>query len=184
VTESIQLDPVYEKTAIRAAQIMGLQVAGVDMLEGSKGPQVMEVNSSPGLEGLESATGLDVAGAIIDFVAEGVSFPELDVRQKLTVSKKYGVSEFDIGAKSPLLGKTIAESGLKERDIIVLSIHRDTTVISNPNPEREILKGDRLVCFGKRETMKEFLPPRKRRRRPKKLPPEVVASAEQAGAEA
>jgi ribosomal protein S6--L-glutamate ligase len=144
----------------------------------------MEVNSSPGLEGIEGATGLDVAGAIIDFVIEGVSFPELDVRQKLTVSKKYGVSEFDIGAKSPLLGKTIEESGLKGRDIIVLSIHRDTTVISNPNPTREILKGDRLVCFGKRETMREFLPQRKRRKRPKKLPPDVVVPSEQAAVDA
>jgi len=173
-TESIQLDPVYEKTAIRAAQIMGLQVAGVDMLEGADGPQVMEVNSSPGLEGIEGSSGLDVAGTIIDFVAESVSFPELDLRQKLTVSKKYGVSEFDIGGKSQLVGKTIESSGLKARDIIVLSIHRDTTVISNPNPTREILSGDRLVCFGKRETMKEFLPSRKRRRRPRKLPAEVV----------
>lgn len=176
-TESIKLDPLYEKTAIRAAQIMGLQIAGVDMLEGTDGPQVMEVNSSPGLEGIESSTGLDVAGAIVDFVAEGVSFPELDVRQKLTVSKKYGVSEFDVGQKSPLAGKTIESSGLKDKDIIVLSIHRDTTVISNPKPTREILKGDRLVCFGKRETMIEFLPRKKRRRRPKKLPPEVLASA-------
>ena len=184
VTESIQLDPVYEKTAIRAAQIMGLQVAGVDMLEGTSGPQVMEVNSSPGLEGIEGSSGLDVAGSIIDFVSEGVSFPELDVRQKLTVSKNYGVSEFDIGKKSQLVGKTIENSGLKARDIVVLSIHRDTTIVSNPNPTREIKSGDRLVCFGKRETMKEFLPPKKRRRRPKKLPPEVVVPAEFAGDEA
>jgi len=181
VTESIQLDRVYEKTAIQAAQIMGLQVAGVDMLEGADGPQVMEVNSSPGLEGIEGSSGLDVAGAIIDFVAEGVSFPELDVRQKLSVSKKYGVSELYIGEKSPLVGKTIGSSRLKERDIIVLSIHRDTVVISNPNPGREIFSGDRLVCFGKRETMKDLLPPRKRRQRPKKLPPEVVVPTENSG---
>ena len=47
--------------AVRAAQIMGLHVCGVDMLEGAKGPQIMEVNSSPGLEGIEGATGLDIA---------------------------------------------------------------------------------------------------------------------------
>ena len=54
--------------AIRAAQIMGLRVAGVDMLEGKDGPKLMEINSSPGLEGIEGATGIDVAGAIIGLV--------------------------------------------------------------------------------------------------------------------
>ncbi len=47
----------------------------------------MEVNSSPGLEGIEAATGLDVAGACIDFLAAQVNFPELDIRQRLTVSR-------------------------------------------------------------------------------------------------
>ena len=51
--EAITLDSDYERTAVRAAQIMGLRVAGVDMLEGNEGPLVMEVNSSPGLEGLK-----------------------------------------------------------------------------------------------------------------------------------
>ncbi len=60
--EAVQLDDEYERTAVRAAQIMGLRVAGVDMLEGNDGPLVMEVNSSPGLEGIERATGLDIAG--------------------------------------------------------------------------------------------------------------------------
>ena len=52
-----------ERVALRAAQIMGLRVAGVDMLESKDGPLVMEVNSSPGFEGLEAATGLDIASA-------------------------------------------------------------------------------------------------------------------------
>jgi len=53
----------------------------------------MEVNSSPGLEGIEGATGLDIAGVIIDYIASQVSFPELDVRQRLSVSANYGVAE-------------------------------------------------------------------------------------------
>jgi ribosomal protein S6--L-glutamate ligase len=51
---------------------MGLGVAGVDLLRSKRGPLVLEVNSSPGLEGIEGATGVDVAGAIVDFVATGV----------------------------------------------------------------------------------------------------------------
>lgn len=98
--EAVHLDPVYEQTAVRAAQIMGLRVAGVDMLEGEDGPLVMEVNSSPGLQGIEAATGLDVAGAIIDFIANQVNFPpEIDVRQRLSVSTGgYGVAELVIHA--------------------------------------------------------------------------------------
>ncbi|MEO1369797.1 MAG: RimK family alpha-L-glutamate ligase, partial [Acidobacteriota bacterium] len=67
-TEAIELDSAYARTAVRAAQVMGLRLAGVDMLESSDGPQVMEVNSSPGLEGIEGATELDVAGSFIDYI--------------------------------------------------------------------------------------------------------------------
>ncbi|MCL6619201.1 MAG: 30S ribosomal protein S6--L-glutamate ligase [Thermomonas hydrothermalis] len=56
------------ETAVRAARILGLKVAGVDMLRSRRGPLVLEVNSSPGLEGIETATGIDVAGAVIDHV--------------------------------------------------------------------------------------------------------------------
>ncbi|CTQ33481.1 30S ribosomal protein S6--L-glutamate ligase [Jannaschia rubra] len=62
----IKLSPEERSTAIRAAKSMGLAVCGVDMLRSNHGPVVMEVNSSPGLEGVEKATGLDVAGRIIE----------------------------------------------------------------------------------------------------------------------
>ena len=77
--EAVRLEPLYEQAAVRSAQIMGLRVAGVDMLEGEEGPLVMEVNSSPGLQGIEQATDLDVAGAIVDYIAAQVAFPEIDV---------------------------------------------------------------------------------------------------------
>lgn len=64
---AVVLPPAYRRMAIRAAELMGLEVAGVDMLEGRAGPRILEVNSSPGLEGIERATGRDVAGAIIDY---------------------------------------------------------------------------------------------------------------------
>jgi len=87
VAEAVELDEQYRETAVRAAQILGLRVAGVDMLEGKDGPQIMEVNSSPGLEGIETCTDLDIAGAVIDYIAAQVDFPEIDLRQRLTVSK-------------------------------------------------------------------------------------------------
>lgn len=66
--KSIKISPEERSTAIRAAKAMGLNVCGVDMLRANHGPVVMEVNSSPGLEGVEKATGIDIAGKIIEFL--------------------------------------------------------------------------------------------------------------------
>ena len=64
----IRITPAERATAVRAAKTMGLNVCGVDLLRSNHGPVVMEVNSSPGLEGIESATGKDIASLIIDFI--------------------------------------------------------------------------------------------------------------------
>ena len=64
----VKITPEERSTAVRAARVMGLNVAGVDILRSNHGPVVMEVNSSPGLEGIESATGKDIAGQIIEFL--------------------------------------------------------------------------------------------------------------------
>ena len=65
---TIRITPEERSTAVRAAKIMGLNVAGVDILRSNHGPVVMEVNSSPGLEGIETTTGKDIAGQVIDFI--------------------------------------------------------------------------------------------------------------------
>ena len=128
----MELSEEYRETAVRAAQILGLRVAGVDMLEGAKGPQIMEVNSSPGLEGIEKCTQLDIAGAVVEYIAARVDFPEIDIRQRLTVSKGYGVSEIYIRKGSNFDGKTITETKSAGQDINVLTLYRGTTVIPNP----------------------------------------------------
>jgi len=66
--ELVRITPEERSTAVRAAQIMGLNVSGVDLLRSNHGAVVMEVNSSPGLEGIEEATGKDVAGLIIEYI--------------------------------------------------------------------------------------------------------------------
>jgi len=66
--ELIRITPEERATAVRASRIMGLNVSGVDILRSNHGPVVMEVNSSPGLEGIEKATGKDVAGLIIEYI--------------------------------------------------------------------------------------------------------------------
>lgn len=69
----IKLTPEERSTAVRAAKAMGLRVAGVDLLRSNHGPVIMEVNSSPGLEGIETATEIDVAGKIIEFLEKNAS---------------------------------------------------------------------------------------------------------------
>lgn len=66
--KKVELSPEYRKTALAAARVLGLRMAGVDMIESKDGPMVMEVNSSPGLEGIQKATDVDVAAAIIEQV--------------------------------------------------------------------------------------------------------------------
>jgi ribosomal protein S6--L-glutamate ligase len=169
--EPVQLGEDYEEVAVRSAQIMGLKVAGVDMLMGADGPLVMEVNSSPGLQGIEAATNLDVAGAIVDFIANQVGFPEIDVRQRLTVSTGYGVAELLVHGDADLVGKTLGESGLSDRDITVLTLHRGSVVIPNPRRNTVLTGEDRLLCFGKLEEMRSMIPQRRRRRaKVRKLP--------------
>jgi ribosomal protein S6--L-glutamate ligase len=178
IVESIELDPAFEEAAVRSAQIMGLRVAGVDMLESDDGPSVMEVNSSPGLEGIETATKLDVAGAIIDYIDNQVAFPDIDVRQRLTVSTGYGVAELVVHEGAELIGTSIADSGLSERDIAVLTLHRGTTVIPNPKRSRVLEAGDRLLCFGRLEEMRGMIPERRRKRaRVKRLPKQPIHEA-------
>ncbi len=171
-TEVVELDDNYRELAVRAAQIMGLRIAGVDMLEGAGGPLIMEVNSSPGLEGIETCTKLDIAGAVVDYIAAQVDFPEIDIRQRLTVSRGYGVAEIYVPEGSEFVGQTIDSSGLSEQDINVLTLYRGTTVIPNP---RSTAPWNRATgCFASASSMRCDMIPEKtrKRRRPKvrKLP--------------
>ena len=113
------------------------------MMEGKDGPLIVEVNSSPGLERIERCTQLDLAGTVIDFMVAQVDFPEIDLRQRLTVSRGYGVAEIYIPDGSEYGSKTIINSGLRERDITVLTLYRGTTVIPIP--------GLGLIGFWKQE---------------------------------
>lgn len=155
--EPILLEPSYERVAIHAAQIMGLRVAGVDLLETHDGPQILEVNSSPGLEGIETATGIDVADHIVEHLEEQVAFPEVDLRQRLTLKAGYGVAELHVTPDSVLAGVTLRDAGLRDRDVQVLSILRGSLTLPNPRGDRRILPGDVLLCFGKHLTLKSYI---------------------------
>ncbi|MBU2676557.1 MAG: 30S ribosomal protein S6--L-glutamate ligase [Gammaproteobacteria bacterium] len=78
----IKITPEERSTAVRSAKVMGLNVAGVDLLRSNHGPVVMEVNSSPGLEGIEKATDKDVAGLIIEFIEKTAKHGKTRTRGK------------------------------------------------------------------------------------------------------
>ncbi|MDT8375393.1 MAG: 30S ribosomal protein S6--L-glutamate ligase [Mariprofundaceae bacterium] len=80
--ELIRITPQERATAVRAARIMGLNVAGVDLLRSNHGPVVMEVNSSPGLEGIERATDKDIAALVIQFVEKNAKLGRTGTRGK------------------------------------------------------------------------------------------------------
>jgi len=156
--EPVALDEHYERSAVKAARILGLRVAGVDILEGAAGPQVLEVNSSPGLAGIEQATGIDVAAAIIEHLEEQMHLPEVDLRQQLSLGQGYSVAELPVTTDSPLANKTLREMHLADMEVLVLSIRRAGLLLPAPRGATTILPGDTLVCYGKRLVMKELLP--------------------------
>lgn len=164
-TETVQLEPEYEQTAIRASQILGLRIAGVDMLESDDGPQVMEVNSSPGLQGIETATGIDIADAVIANIEDHVLFPEVDLKQRLRLAAGYRVAEVTVHNMPELEGRTLRETPLSERSIYVMSIRRQKQLIPNPKGDDSIETGDILLCFGEGRQLRSLLPERKPQRR-------------------
>jgi len=186
-TEMVELSDVYKETAIKASKMMGLGISGVDMLEGEDGPQIMEINSSPGLEGIEGCTKLDVAGAFIDYIAATVDYPEINIKEKLSVSKGYGIAEILIPQESQYVGKTISGSGLREKDINALSLTRDGRVFPNPKEDKILEAEDKIICFGKIESMKDLIPEKtKKRREPKTktLSKAYLEKAKESGADA
>lgn len=157
-TRPLSLDQTTEDAAIRAAQILGLRVAGVDLLESHDGPLISEVNASPGLEGIEAATGVDVADAIARHLEDQVFFPDLDLRQRLTVASGYGVMELVLQETSELRGHALGD--LRDREVQILSLGRGLVELPNPRGDMVLQVGDRLLCFGRYQSLRELSVPR------------------------
>lgn len=156
--ERVEIDPTYEHVAIRATQVIGLNIAGVDILESDQGPMVIEVNATPGIAGIEETTKVDVSGAIVEFIEREIKLPEVDIRQRLTVKPGYAVVELRVSAESELAGLTMADSRLGDRDVVVLTITRSGQNIPIPRADERIEVGDLLLCFGQAATLKALLP--------------------------
>ena len=151
--EDIALSPAYERVALRAAEIMGLEVAGVDMLEGRDGPQVMEVNSSPGLEGIEGASRVDVASAIVrhlEFVVEDGGREGQALTERARLEHGQLLAELRIGDRHA--GRRIRE--LVPESARVLTLVRRGVSSESPDPQQQLATGGVLVLYGPRERLR------------------------------
>jgi ribosomal protein S6--L-glutamate ligase len=144
--EKVEISEEYAEVACRAARVLGLNVAGVDLLEGNEGPLVLEVNSSPGLEGIEKASGVNVAGAIIDNVLSECDFSEVNVDQLLKTIPGQGVLSVHLRNHPRLIGSPISEIFNGEMPVFALS--RAGDLIWNPEPELQLRFRDSLICYG------------------------------------
>ncbi|MEO5662964.1 MAG: TrkA C-terminal domain-containing protein, partial [Nocardioides sp.] len=85
------------------------------------------------------------------------------MRQRLSVSTGYGVAELLVHGDADIVGLSLGDSGLRERDISVLTLHRGTSVIPNPRAAMVLEPDDRLLCFGRLEEMRSMIPARRKR---------------------
>ena len=150
--EKVEITDEYSEVACRAARVLGLNVAGVDLLEGNDGPLVLEVNSSPGLEGIEKASGVKVAGAIIEYVMSESDFSEINVDQLLRTIPGQGVLSVHMRNHPHLIGAPISE--IFKGEIPVFALSRAGDLIWNPEPDLQLRFGDSLICYGDLELLR------------------------------
>ena len=152
--ENVDLPPRYAEAACRAARVLGLNIAGVDLLEGNDGPLVLEVNSSPGLEGIEKASGVNVAGAIVDYVMEDTAFSEVDLDQLLRTIPGSGVLSLQLRNHPKMEGKRLNEVFAS---IPVFALSRGDRLVWNPDAEVQLRYDDVLVCYGELTELRSSL---------------------------
>ncbi len=155
--EKVDLPLEFEEAACRAARVLGLHIAGVDLLEAKDGPLVLEVNSSPGLEGIEKASGVNVAGEIIDYVTSETAFSEVDLAQLLRTVPGSGVLSLQIKNHPQLVGQPLADLFNSSSKIPVFALSRDNSLLWNPSDDIQLRYEDVLICYGELTELRNSL---------------------------
>ena len=155
--EKVEISEEFEEQAVRAARVLGLNVAGVDLLESNNGPLVLEVNSSPGLEGIEKASGVNVAGAIIDYVMNETAFSEVDLDQLLRTVPGSGVLSLQLRNHPMMVGNKIADLFKSTYEIPVFALSRDNKLLWNPEPDVQLRYDDVIICYGELNQLRASL---------------------------
>jgi ribosomal protein S6--L-glutamate ligase len=149
--ENVEISEEYADVARRAARLLGLDIAGVDLLESDRGPLVLEVNSSPGLEGIETATGINVAGAIIDHCITHQGFSNIGLDQLLRSRPGHGVVSVNVSRHPILNGKQIGDIFTAVNEQFVFAIAREGMHIWKPRRTFTLRRGDEIICYGEIE---------------------------------
>ena len=155
--EKVDLLPEYEEAACRAARVLGLHIAGVDLLEAKNGPLVLEVNSSPGLEGIEKASEVNVASEIIDYVTSETAFSDVDLDQLLRTVPGSGVLSLQIRNHPQLVGQPLESLFNSNSEIPVFALSRENELMWNPSNEIQLRYEDVLICYGELTELRSSL---------------------------
>ena len=155
--EKVEISSEFEQQAVRAARVLGLNIAGVDLLEGNNGPLVLEVNSSPGLEGIEKASGINVAGEIIDYVMSEAAFSEVDLDQLLRTVPGSGMISLQLRNHPSMVGKKISDLFTYDNDVPLIALSRDSNLVWNPKLETQLRYDDVVICYGELNQLRKSL---------------------------
>ena len=157
--ERIELPEDYARIACKAARLLGLDVAGVDLLESARGPLLLEVNSSPGLEGIEKATGINVAGHIMTHVVETHAFTPIDLNQLLSNKEGYGTLSLKVRRYPELVGRRLGDLMTNDDDGTIAAIGRAGAHIWNPSPDIVLREADELIFYGALDVLHQRIRP-------------------------
>jgi ribosomal protein S6--L-glutamate ligase len=157
--ESIDLPDDYARIACKAARLLGLDIAGVDLLESARGPLLLEVNSSPGLEGIEKASGINVAGHIMAHVAEAHAFTPVDLNQLLSNKEGHGTLSLKVRRYPELVGRRLGDLMTFDDDGTIAAIGRAGAHIWNPSEDLVLREADELIFYGEIETLYQRIRP-------------------------
>ena len=157
--ESIELPDDYSRIACKAARLLGLDVAGVDLLESARGPLLLEVNSSPGLEGIEKATGINVAGHIMAHVVETHAFTPIDMNQLLSNKEGHGTLSLKVRRYPELVGRRLGDLMTFDDDGTIVAIGRAGAHIWNPAGDLVLREADELIFYGAIEVLHQRIRP-------------------------
>jgi len=145
--ESIDLPPEFEEVALRAARVLGLNIAGVDLLEGKNGPLVLEINSSPGLEGIEMASGVNIAEKIIDFLEEDAQFVKVSMDQLLLTVPGHGILPIHLVNHPWLVGEKIGDV-CNDSITRAFALSRARKLVWAPENNLKLRYNDILIFYG------------------------------------
>ena len=157
--EKVDLPADFARIACKAARLLGLDIAGVDLLESARGPLLLEVNSSPGLEGIEKATGINVAGHIMSHVVESHAFTPIDLNQLLSNKEGYGTLSLKVRKYPELIGRALSDLMSQDDDGSVAAISRAGAHIWNPSPEITLREADEIIFYGELDVLHQRIRP-------------------------